>query len=129
MTTLNIFLSFEFNKENELKNQFYRQAKELCTHRILNGSLNEEYPDERWKAKAREAIRVCDVVIVLIGQDTHNAQGVKVETDIAGSLNKPTFQIRPKHRPYKGVTRLGAPIKWRWKNINAKLDAIASGRR
>ena len=127
ISTLNIFVSFEFNRENELKDNFYRQAEEHCPHHIRNCSLNEEYPDERWKGKAREAIRECHVIIVLIGQDTHNAQGVIVETDIARSLNKPTFQIRPQGRPYNGLTRLGEPIKWKWKNINAKLDYIASG--
>ena len=30
MSTLNIFVSFEYNKENELKNQFYRQAEGYC---------------------------------------------------------------------------------------------------
>ncbi len=129
MSTLNIFVSFEFNKENELKENFYMQAEEHCTHRIRNCSLNEAYPDDRWKRKAREAIEECDVVVVLIGQDTHNAQGVIVETDIARSLNKPTFQIRPQGRPYNGLTRLGEPITWRWRNINARLDAIASGSR
>ena len=127
MSTLNIFVSFEYNKENELKNQFYRQAEEYCRHRIRNCSLNEEYPDERWKGKAREAIRECDVVVVLIGEDTHNAQGVIVETDIARSLNKPTFQIRPQRRPYNGLTRIEEPITWKWRNINARLDATASG--
>lgn len=129
MSTLNIFVSFEFNKENELKENFYRQAEEHCPHRIRNCSLNEAYPDDRWKRKAREAIEVCDVVVVLIGEDTHNAQGVIVETDIARSLNKPTFQIRPQGRPYNGLTRLGEPITWKWKTINSKLDAIASGNR
>ena len=60
MSTLNIFVSFEFNKENELKDNFYRQAEVHCPHQIRNCSLNEAYPDERWKRKAREAIRECD---------------------------------------------------------------------
>lgn len=127
MTTLNIFVSFEFNKENELKNNFYSQAEEHCPHRIRNCSLNEAYPDERWKREAREAIRECDVVVVLIGEDTHNAQGVIVETDIARSLGRPIIQVRPQRRPYKGLTHLGNPIKGTWKNINAALDDILAG--
>ena len=77
-----------------------------------------------WKNKAREAIRECDVVLVLIGQDTHNAPGVIVETDMARSLDKPVIQIRPQGRTYKGLTRLDEPIPWRWKTINAGLDAL-----
>ena len=129
MATLNIFVSFEFDKDYELKNNFYEQAKELTQHRIRNCSLHESYPDDKWKRKAREAIEVCNVVVLLIGEDTHNAPGVIVETDIARSLGKPIIQVRPKRRPYKGLTRLGKPIKGTWKNINAELDAVANQRR
>ncbi len=124
MATLNIFVSFEFDKDDELKNQFYRQAKEHTNHRIKNFALNEAYPDDKWKNKARNAIRGCDVVLVLIGQDTHNAPGVIIETDMARSLNKPVIKIRPQGRTYQGLTRLDEPITWKLKTINAKLDTL-----
>ena len=125
MSTLNVFVSFEFDKDEDLKCHFYKQAKKETNHRIRNCSLNEAYPDEKWKNKAREAIRGCDVVLVLIGEDTHNAQGVMVETDMARSLNKPIIQIRPQGRPYQGLSRLDEPIVWRWRTIKARLDALS----
>ena len=128
MSTLNIFVSFAFKKDRDLQNNFYQQAEHETHHRIRDCSLHESYPDEAWKRKARNTIRQCDVVVVLVGQDTHDATGVIVETDIARSLGKPMFQIRPQGRPYNGLTRLEKPITWRWKNINAKLDTIASQR-
>ncbi len=124
MATLNIFVSFEFDRDNDLKNSFYDQAERHSTHRISNCSLNETYRDEVWRNRARAAIRQCDVVVVLIGQDTHNAQGVIVETDMARSFGKPIIQVRPQDRPYQGLTRLGEPIPWRWRTINARLDGI-----
>ena len=129
MPALNIFVSFEFDKDLDLKNNFYRQAKQETTHRIRDCSLHESYPDEAWKNKARDAIRHCDAVVVLIGQDTHEAPGVIVETDMARSLRKPVIQVRPQVRPYNGLTRLGEPIPWRWSRINAELDAIVNQRR
>ena len=129
MSTLNIFVSFEFDKDKDLKNNFFSQANKETQHRIRNFSLNESYPDEVWKNKARAAIRECDVVIILIGPDTHNAQGVIVETDMARSMQKPIIQVRAKGRAYKGITRLGEPIRWKWKSINAKLDASVAQRR
>ena len=129
MATLNIFTSFEFDKDKDLKNSFYEQAKNETRHRVRNCSLHESYPDEHWKGKAKEAIRQCDVVVVLIGEDTHNAPGVIVETDMARSLNKPVIQVRPQGRPHQGLTRLEDPIAWRWRTINAKLDAIPARRR
>ena len=128
MPTLNIFVSFEFDKDNDLKNNFYTQAREHTQHRIRNCSLNEAYPDDAWKNRARAAIRECDVVVVLIGQDTHNAQGVIVETDMARSMGKPIIQIRPQGRTYNGLTRLDEPIRWKWTTINARLNQIQSRR-
>ena len=126
---INIFVSFEFDRDNDLKNNFLEQARENTQHRVRNWSLDEASPDETWRNRAREAIRECDIVVVLIGQDTHNAQGVIVETDMAHSMNKPVIQVRPQGRTYNGLTRLEEPIPWRWNRINAKLDEIASGSR
>lgn len=129
MASLNIFVSFEFDKDNDLKNPFYKQAETQTHHRIRNCSLNEAYPDQEWKNRARAAIEECDVVVVLIGEDTHNAPGVIVETDMARSLNKPIIQVRPQGRPYQGLTRLERPITWKWRTINAKLDSLSSPNR
>ena len=128
MPTLDIFVSFEFDKDSDLRNNFYRQAEEETEHRLRDCSLHESYPDEAWKNKARNAIRPCDVVVILIGQDTHDAQGVVVETDMARSFGKPIIQVRPQGRPYQGLARLGEPITWRWSRINTELDRIANPR-
>ena len=128
MPTLNIFVSFQFDKDKDLQNNFYQQAKLGTNHRIRDCSLHESYPDEAWKGKARNAISQCDAVVVLIGQNTHNAPGVIVETDIARSLHKPVIQVRPRRRQYNGLTRLGEPIPWRWSCINDELDTIVSRR-
>ena len=60
MPTPNIFVSSEFDKDKDLQNNFYRQAKEETNHRIRGCSLHESYPDEAWKNKVRNAIRQCD---------------------------------------------------------------------
>ena len=126
MASLDVFVSFEYDKDDELKNNFYSQSEIHSRHRLNNHSLNEPYKANIWKGKAKKAIEGCDVVVVLIGEDTHNAEGVKVETDMARSLGKCTIQIRPQGRPYRGLTHLKDPIAWRWKTIDAELDKIAA---
>ena len=124
MPDLKIFVSFEFDKDSDLKNNFFQQAKEGTPHRILNSSLNEAYPDQEWKDKARSAIRGCDIVIVLVGQDTHNAPGVKTEIEIARRLKKPVLQVVPQGLSYTGVPDLDQSIPWRCKRINQKIDEL-----
>ena len=129
MAQLKIFVSFAFDKDRDLKNNFYEQARIHTQHRIENCSLNEAYPTQEWKGKARNAIRGCDVVIVLVGSDTHNAPGVRTEVDMALSLKKPAFQVVAHGRPFRGVSGIATPIRWRWKHINKKLDEIWTPRR
>ena len=124
MPTRRIFVSFEYDRDNELKNNFFKQAEENSTHRVVNSSLNRAYETAEWKAKARTAIRGSDVVIVLVGQDTQNAPGVLTETDIAQQLGKPIIQVRPHGRTYAGVPHLDDPIPWKWTTINRALDDL-----
>ena len=127
MARVNIFVSFEFEKDNGLKHSFYQQARDHTQHRVINCSLNSEYPDEAWKNRAKQAIRECDIVFVLVGQNTHNAPGVLVETDMARSLNKPTIQIlseKARRNSYRGIPHLEDRIPWKWDVINRRLDAL-----
>ena len=127
MSTINIFVSFEYGKDNKLKGAFYGQAKRHAQHATRSNSLNEPYKEEIWKGKARQAIRKCDVVLVLVGQDTHNAPGVIVETDMARSLHKPTFQVlckEARQNNYMGVSHIEDRVLWKWKVINQRLDEI-----
>lgn len=128
MAILNVFVSFEYDRDKELVNDFFQEAKRHSRHRVKNKSLKESYPNDVWKNKAKTAIRECDVVVVLVGEDTHNAQGIIVETDMARSFGKPVIQVASKERRrYRGLTRLGEPIPWRWARINRELDRIAGG--
>lgn len=125
MTILRIFVSFEFEKDNNLKNSFLVQAKKQTPHRVTNCSLDKAYQGQAWKSRAREAIRECDVVFVLVGQDTHNAPGVLVETDMARSLNKPIIQVlsqNARRQNYKGIPHVQDGVSWKWEVINRRLD-------
>lgn len=127
MSTINVFVSFEYGKDNNLKGAFYAQAKLHARHTISNNSLNEPYQENVWKGKAKKAIEKCDVVLVLVGQDTHNAQGVQVETDMARSLERPAIQVlckRARQNNYNGIPHIEDRINWRWKRINEELDKV-----
>ena len=63
---------------------------------------------------------------MLVGQDTHNAPGVKTEVKIARRLKKPIFQVVPQEATYTGLPGLDEPIRWKWKNINKKIDELGA---
>ena len=101
MAKVKVFLSFEFDKDNELHHNFYAQAADHSGYKIEDYSLKEAYKphnDRSWLKKARDLISRSDIVIVVTGQDAHNALGVEKEVTIANQQGKQMFQIRPQGR-------------------------------
>ena len=122
-----VFLSFEFGRDDELHHNFYLQAKLYSKYEIIDESLNEQYhPDPLWLNKARKQIALSDIVIVVVGEDTHNAPGVEKEVGEAHQLKKPIFQVRPQKRTAGEVRGAGEVIPWKWKRIDAKITKYLS---
>lgn len=121
---IGVFLSFEFDEDRDLHRNFYAQAKRHSTHHIKDESLNERRPDAEWLKFARKQIAKSDIVIVVVGKDTHNAPGVEKEVTIANQLNKPMFQIRPRKRTAGKVKGAREMIRWEWDLIDAKIDEL-----
>ena len=125
MAKVKVFLSFEFDKDNELHHNFYAQAArgDSC-HEIEDYSLKEAYRphDDSWVKKASAQISCSDVVVVVLGEDTHNAPGVGQEVTLAKQQDRPIFQIRPQGRTSGPVPGVDEMIPWKWKKIDAKIS-------
>lgn len=124
MAKVKVFLSFEFDRDKELHQNFYEQAVHESDYEIEDYSLNEVYRPEnnKWLEKATRLISASDIVIVVLGKDTHNAPGVEKEVTIANQQRKPIFQILPKGRTSGTVRGADEVIPWKWKRINAKIS-------
>lgn len=127
MAKVRVFLSFEFDKDEKHHRNFYEQAKKQSCYAIRDYSMNEAYrPDERWLNKARKLICECDIVIVLVGQATHNAPGVEKEVTIANQEGKPIFQIRPQGKTWGEVKGAGDLIPWKWPRVDETIGKLLS---
>ncbi len=125
MAKIKVFLSFEFERDRGHYRSFREEVKRgNSCHEIEDNSLNEPYKlhDDEWVRKAREKISGSDIVIVVIGEDTHNAPGVREEIKITKQQHKPIFQIRPKNSTGGLVRRAGEEVPWKWKKIDAKIS-------
>ena len=128
MAKVGVFFSFEFHRDKKLRGSFFEQAKNKSRYAIRNHSLDEPHPpeDDSWKAEAENKIRQCAIVIVVVGQNTHNAPGVKEEVAIAKRLDKPILRIRPQGSNYGGLDSAGKLIPWEWKKIDAQISECLS---
>lgn len=119
-----IFVSFDFDHDRNLKENFVSQARHRDTQFSINdSSLFERQPEEKWFAEANRRIAQCDVFITILGMHTHTAKGVLRETSMARGLNKTRFQLLPKrrHGPPLNKEDEGPTVIWKWKNLEKWL--------
>ena len=116
-----VFLSFEFERDAGRRGTFIAQAKDQCEFAIIDKSLPSAQHNESWRQKARERIRASQVVIVLLGPDTHNATGVKDELSLAGEVRCPVVLLMPRDKNYGLVAKNGAVCEYKWDTINRML--------
>lgn len=121
-----VFISFDFDHDEELKNLFCGQAKHDDTpFEITDMSVKQTLLGD-WKAKVRPKIRNAEQVVVICGEYTHTASGVSAEVEIAQELNKPYFLLWGRNgktctKPRAAKTE-DKIYEWTWDNVGKLLN-------
>lgn len=124
MAKTRVFVSFDFDNDQKLKTFVLSQAKNSDSpFEVENWSLNEPAPQKTWKEKAAERIARCDVVLVMVGPETHRSPGVLAEVAIANDLKVPVRQvIGYKDTNPKPVPGAGRLYRWSWPQLKNLLS-------
>ena len=125
-----VFISFDFDNDVRLKDALVGQSRyPNSPFEVADWSLKEAQPEKNWEAKARERIRMAQILVVMCGEKTQMAPGVAKELAMAQELAKPYFFLkgypdRPctKPRTAKSTDKI---YNWTWSN----LEALFAGRR
>ncbi len=119
-----VFLSFDFHHDRALKEFLLGQSRlPASPFQIVDCSLHEAAPEPEWELYAREKIQQSDMVLVLLGQHTHQASGVLREVEIAHELDKPIAQlIAHADRDCPPLKQAGRLYRWSWSNLNRLFD-------
>lgn len=117
-----VFVSFDFDNDKVLKDFIIGQSKHGDSpFNVIDHSLKEAAPEKDWKEKARRAIKLADVVIVMVGPETHKAPGVLAEVAIARDEDKKIIQVIG----YKAGNYTAVPnalYSWNWDNLKKLLS-------
>jgi len=121
MTKVKVFISFDFDHDEDLRNLLVGQAKNPDSpFEIADYSLKEPLTGD-WKAKIRERIKRVEQMCVICGLHTDTATGVSVEVKIAQEENKPYFLLAgysDKVCKAPGAAKPSEKIyKWTWENL------------
>ncbi len=126
MAAKRVFISFDFDHDEDLRNLLAGQAKNPDSpFEIKDRSLKEPLTGD-WKEKVRGRMDNVDVVIVICGEYTHTAAGVSAELTIAREAKRPYFLLWG--RSDKTCTKPKAALdsdkiyKWTWEHLKALID-------
>jgi MTH538 TIR-like domain (DUF1863) len=119
-----VFVSFDFDNDKVLKDFIIGQSKHSDSpFEVIDHSLKEAAPERDWAEKARRAIRRSEIVLVMVGPQTHKAPGVLKEIGMAREEDKKIVQIIGyKDGNYKAVPDAGRLYAWSWANLKTLLS-------
>lgn len=125
MTRRRVYVAFDYDDLDVKQNLVAQAGLPDCPFELIDNSINRALPNQ-WTQEARRRIADCDCVVVLCGEQTHQAAGVSVELQIAQEMGKRYFLLRG--------TRKGAPTRpknarstdaiwaFRWPTVAALLE-------
>ena len=124
MAKVPVFISFDYDHDQDLKNLLVGQAKNTDSpFEIADWSVKEATGD--WKEDARRRIKRVDQVIVLCGEYTDSATGVNIEMRIAREEGKSYFLLwgRADKTCKKPTAALNTNkiYKWTWDNLKSLI--------
>src|SRR4051812_18274713 len=93
MAKSRVFMSFDFDHDEDLKNLLVGQAKNSDSPFELADWSIKEHMTGDWKEKARTRIKSVDQVVVICGEYTHTATGVAAELKITQEEKKTYFLL------------------------------------
>lgn len=124
MAKTRVFVSFDFDNDRVLKDFILGQAKLADSpFDVIDHSLKEAAPERDWEKKARAAIGRAEIVLVMVGAQTHKAHGVLKEVAMARDAGVKIVQIIGyKDGDYTPVPNAGRLYAWNWDNFKNLLS-------
>ncbi|GAA4409079.1 TIR domain-containing protein [Quisquiliibacterium transsilvanicum] len=124
MSKKKVFVSCDFDNDQMLKDFIIGQARLADSpFEVVDHSLKEAAPEADWPKRARAAIKRSELVLVMVGPQTHRAQGVLKEVALACEEGVPIVQIIGyKDGSYPAVPNAGRLYSWNWDNLKRLLS-------
>ena len=118
-----VFVSFDFENDQALKHFVVGQAKHpKHGFEIVDYSLKEAAPERKWKQRAMAAIKRSDIVLVIVGRNTHRAPGVLAEVKMARAADVRVVQvIGHRSEACRAVPGAGRLYEWNRENLRKLL--------
>jgi len=118
-----VYISFDYDNDKTLKDFVIGQSKlPDSPFQVVDHSIKVAVSGD-WVADAEKRIKKSEIVLVMVGPYTQNAQGVKKEVALARKHDKKVVQVigyrNSNPTPVKDAGRL---YRWNWENLKNILQ-------
>lgn len=121
MAKLRLFISFDYDRDEDLRNLLVGQARNPDSPFDIADWLVKEPLTGNWQEKVRTRIRSVESVAVICGEYTDTAVGVSVEVQMAQEVRKPYFLLRGRRdkviKKPKAARESDTIYDWTWDNL------------
>ncbi|MCC3860513.1 TIR domain-containing protein [Pseudemcibacter aquimaris] len=94
MSKKKIFVSFDVENDSAFKNIIVGKSQEQgAKFKVANWSMKPDTKNPKWLKEAKFKVTRCDVMVVMVGENTHRAPGVIKEVEFATNANMKIIQI------------------------------------
>lgn len=116
-----VFISFDYDHDDDLKVLLVGQSKNSDTPFELADWSIKEAIDSNWKVHARKRIKAVDVVIVICGEHTDTATGVSAEVTLAQEEGVTYYLLQGRAnktcKKPKAAKTSDSMYVWTWENL------------
>ena len=126
MTTRSVFISFDYDNDKDLPGNLVAQAVRPDSPFSITDRSVMAPIDEKWRREVRDRIRKVDLVIVICGEHTHDADGVAGEVTITQEERKPYFLLEGRRKKTctkpRNVRSSDEIHSWTWPNLRKLIE-------
>ncbi|MCW5767086.1 MAG: hypothetical protein KIT19_00230 [Phycisphaeraceae bacterium] len=112
MAKKKVYVAFDYDDLGVKQNLIVESQRPDCSWEFIDNSISHAVP-ERWTLEAERLIRESEFVIVLCGEQTHQAPGVATEVQLAQKLGRRYFLL--------SGTRIGMPTRPKHSRADDKI--------
>lgn len=125
MTKQRVFISFDYDHDEDIKILLVGQAKKSDSPFDFKDASVKEPLTGDWKEKVKGRLKNCDQMVVLCGTSTDTANGVSAEMEIAQDMKLPYFLLAGYSDKVCKKPKASASgdkmYNWTWDNLKALI--------
>ena len=123
-TRKKVFISFDFDNDQFLRDSLIGQCKNDGTpFDMEDWSVKDPWAQSDWKERCLSKIKRCDLVIVMVGENTSSCSGVRAEITMAKEAGVPVVGIQGyANKNCPRPDGLEGYYNWTWANVKALVN-------